>query len=235
MFGDTRSHTTVVLFGDSHAAAWFAGLNVVSHQQHWRLVFLGKEGCPVADVLVKRLDGVWYHSCVIWRHNVERKIRRLHPNLLVLTSSDYGSSAEPDSGPHTSQHQKVLLTGIARTFRTLRHPAAHVAFIANTPTLNQPAYQCVADHAADVYPCTVALTQAFKWPAVRQGDLRLAAANDITAVDPTPWFCTATRCPVIANNILIYRDSQHITPEWAQFLAPMLADELVPLVSGAAA
>jgi hypothetical protein len=234
VFGDLTSHTTVVLFGDSHAAAWFAGLSVVSQEQHWRLVFMGKIGCPsVSDVLVKRINGEWYHSCVIWRHNMEHAIVKLHPDLLVIASSDYVGRAQPDRGKHNPHHQRTWLQGVATVFKTLRHAADHVAVLANVPHLKKPAWQCVAAHKSDVFPCTVARDQAFQWPNVRQRELQLAASDGITGIDPAPWFCTPTRCPVIADNILIFRDAQHITPEWSEFLAPMLSGALTPLVSPA--
>src|SRR5207237_2122181 len=44
-FGDTKSHTSVVLFGDSHATTWFPALDMISKQQHWRLVDLTKAAC----------------------------------------------------------------------------------------------------------------------------------------------------------------------------------------------
>ncbi len=232
VFGDPTSHTTVVLFGDSHAGAWFAGLQVVSLEQHWRLVFMGKIGCPsVSDVLVKRINGEWYHSCVIWRHNMEHAIVKLRPKLLVITSSDYVGRAQPDSGKHNSHHQRTWLKGVATVFKTLRHAADHVAFLANVPRLLEPAWQCVAAHKSDVFPCTVARSQAFQWPNVRRRELRLAASDGIAGIDPTPWFCTPTRCPVIAHDILIFRDTQHITPEWSEFLAPMLSGALTPVIS----
>lgn len=232
VFGDPSSSTTVVLFGDSHAAAWFAGLNVVSREEHWRLVFMGKMGCPsVSDVLVKRINGEWYHSCVTWRHNMERAIVKLHPNLLVLTSSDYVGRIEPDSGKPAPHHQRTWLRGVKTVFQALRHSADHVAFLANVPRLMKPAYQCVADHKSNVYPCTVARDEAFQRPKLRPTELKLAASNGIAGIDPAPWFCTPTRCPVIAHNTLIFRDTQHITPEWSEFIAPVLADALVPLLS----
>ncbi len=232
VFGDRRSRKTVVLFGDSHAAAWFGGLNVVSHQQHWRLVFMGKMGCPtVSDVLVKRDDGVWYHSCVAWRHNMERRTIKLHPRLLIITSSNYLGRAEPDFGRHNPDHDRTWVHGVEAVFKNLRHAARRVAFIANTPALSQPAYRCVAAHRSDVFPCTVTPSQAFLGPAIREREFQLARSNGIAAVDPAPWFCTTTRCPVIADDTLIFRDSQHMTPEWSKFLAPMLAQALVPLVT----
>src|SRR5262249_18758994 len=48
-YGDLRSGTTVVLFGDSHAAQWFAALNAVALSQHWRLVVVTKSACSAAS------------------------------------------------------------------------------------------------------------------------------------------------------------------------------------------
>ena len=48
IYGDRGSHTTVVLFGDSHAGHWFDALNWISNRRHWRLVVMTKEGCTPA-------------------------------------------------------------------------------------------------------------------------------------------------------------------------------------------
>jgi hypothetical protein len=37
------------------------------------------------------------------------------------------------------------------------------------------------------------------------------------------FFCTAERCPVIVGNTLVFRDDNHITAEYAQLLAPVIA------------
>ena len=39
-------------------------------------------------------------------------------------------------------------------------------------------------------------------------------------------FCTADRCPVIVGNTLVYRDDNHVTTEYAQVLAPLLAEHV---------
>jgi hypothetical protein len=67
-------------------------------------------------------------------------------------------------------------------------------------------------------------------PQAKAGELKLARRFHIDAIDPTPWFCTPARCPVIVGNILLYRDEQHMVPAWSSFLAPVLADAVVPIV-----
>lgn len=44
--------------------------------------------------------------------------------------------------------------------------------------------------------------------------------------DLTDLFCTATRCPIIVGNILVFRDDNHLTSSYAQWLAPVLSAEI---------
>jgi hypothetical protein len=206
-------------------------VNAVSKQQHWRLVFMGKAGCPVADVLVTR-HGSPYQTCVTWRHNTERQIARMKPALVIATSSEYVGSARPVAGV-PGGYGSTWLNGVQATFKNLTHSAQRVVYIPDVPHLQQPGAYCVSNHMSNVRPCTVARSQAFKWPSVRNQEMKLARADHIGVADPTPWFCTPTRCPVIVDNILVFRDAQHMIPQWSRFLAPVLSDKLVPIMKAA--
>jgi hypothetical protein len=35
---------------------------------------------------------------------------------------------------------------------------------------------------------------------------------------------------VIVDNILVYHDNSHMTKQWARFIAPVLADTIVPIM-----
>jgi peptidoglycan/LPS O-acetylase OafA/YrhL len=229
VYGDKSSHTTVVLFGDSHAAAWFPAVNRISQQHHWRLVFRAKAGCPVADVLVSRHGGP-YQTCVTWRKNTLNQIAHMDPALVIATSSEYINSAKPVSGVPTGEGS-TWLDGTAYTFNRLRQSARRVVYIADVPHLQQPGAYCVSNHVSDVRACTIARSQAFTFPRVRKAEMRLAQADHIAVVDPENWFCAPKRCPVIVGNILVYRDAQHMIPQWSRFLAPVLADKLVPIMA----
>jgi hypothetical protein len=43
-----------------------------------------------------------------------------------------------------------------------------------------------------------------------------------TYTDLCDLFCTAERCPVVVGSALVFRDDNHITPEYAAFLSPVL-------------
>jgi peptidoglycan/LPS O-acetylase OafA/YrhL len=228
VYGDKTSHTSVVLFGDSHAAAWFPALNSLSLQQHWRLVVITKSGCPGAAVNVIR-HGRLFDTCPVWRHNAERQIAALDPALVVVTYSQYMNGARPLAGVPTG-YGGTWQNGTQATFSFLHRSAKHVVFVTNLPTLSQPAPECVSAHLSDVRPCTVARKVGIRFPQVTADELRLAARNGIDSVDTASWFCTQTRCPVIVGNILLYRDAQHMTPQWSLFLTPLLANAITPIM-----
>jgi peptidoglycan/LPS O-acetylase OafA/YrhL len=228
VYGDKTSHTSVVLFGDSHASVWFPALNRISLQEGWRLVVMAKSGCPAAAVNVLR-HGRLFTNCPIWRRDAERQIAALHPALVVVAYSQYLGGDRPLAGVPTG-YGSTWLDGTEATFSFLRRAAARVVFITDVPMLTQVAPDCVSGHMSDVRPCTVARTTGIRYPGVTHRELELAARNHIAGIDSTPWFCTAVRCPVIVDNILMYRDAQHMTPQWSRFLTPVLAGAIEPIM-----
>ena len=47
-----------------------------------------------------------------------------------------------------------------------------------------------------------------------------------TYFDVSPWLCTTTTCAVIVDNLLVYRDDNHLTDTYVTYLAPAMTDEL---------
>ena len=60
----------------------------------------------------------------------------------------------------------------------------------------------------------------------------IAAATGIhvPVIDPTTWLCSATGCPVIMQNTLIYRDATHLTQSFSRALEPMMGRALADIV-----
>ena len=56
-----------------------------------------------------------------------------------------------------------------------------------------------------------------------------ARASGIRLIDPTPWFCTPERCPVVVGNILVYKDDSHMTIAYAEAVTPLLDRALFPV------
>jgi hypothetical protein len=236
VYGDTASTTTVVLFGDSHAAYWFPALDLISRQQHWRLVDLTKDGCPVAEVDIAAWfrHGGPYPECTDWRSSAMAQIAALHPALVIVSEARYLEvpEARPLAGVPTG-HGGVWLDGLAAIFGSLNRSAAHVVFISDVPTPENSPPRCVSRHVSNVRACDTRLSAAIRLSDVKSEERELAGREHVDWVDPTSWFCATTTCPAIVGDLLVYRDVAHMEPAWSRFISPVLADAIVPLMRGA--
>jgi peptidoglycan/LPS O-acetylase OafA/YrhL len=227
-FGDLGSATTVVLFGDSHAAQWFPALDALAGQHRWRLVVLTKKGCPTAEIPVySPLVDRELRECVPWRQNVFARIAAEKPDVVVLSSYRYRmtgrqASADPD---------EAWRLGLNTTLAALRPNAAHVVVLGDTPTPAQDVPGCVSSHLDRASACVSDRSEAVKASrlAVEQA---VAKANGAMFVPTGDWICGVERCPVIVGDILLYRDANHLTATAATWLAPYLDAALVRALAG---
>jgi peptidoglycan/LPS O-acetylase OafA/YrhL len=227
-FGDLKSKTTVALLGDSHAAMWFPALDLIAEQQHWRLVDLTKSACPPVEVKLG-----WYPQCDTWKANAMAQLAALHPVLVVVSWArleEPGAKATPSS-PSTAQ---AWSAGVSRLFSFLSENSGKALFISDVPTMEQDAPDCISGNLSSSQACATPRGKAVPLPTVKRDEITAAAAQGAAVLDPTQWFCTASTCPVIVGNILMYRDNGHITPQYSRFLAPLLAKVVEPLVAKAA-
>jgi hypothetical protein len=125
--------------------------------------------------------------------------------------------------------------GAAAIFQFLRRSAKQVIFISDTPYLRQSAADCVTGHLSDVRPCATKRRDSTVLPAIKAAELRIAKQEQINTIDPASWFCAPKACPVIVGNILVYRDTSHMTPQWSRFIAPVLDNAIQRTVAAASA
>jgi hypothetical protein len=233
IYGDERSRTSIVLLGDSHAAAWFPALDLIGKLQHWRLVVMTKAGCPPAEVDIDAWfrHGAPYVECTQWRSNTKAQIAALHPALVLVTTATY--LEEPEARPSTgvpTDNGSTWQDGWAAIFSFLRGATRHVIFISDGPTLRVRAPGCVSRHKSDVRRCNTRRSSGIRLPTIRAREMAVARREGVDVIDPVSWFCTRTTCPVIVNHIVLYRDNAHMTPPWSRFIAPLLAHAIVPIV-----
>ncbi|OBA61555.1 acyltransferase [Mycobacterium sp. 1100029.7] len=215
--GETGSATTVALIGDSHAAMWNPAFQQVSEQRHWRLETMAKVTCPVQDLPIDSpYLGREYTECEQWRGQVLARVAAEHPRLVVLDMSRrYGG----DFG--FVSYDPAWIETLGRTVAQLRRTGATVLVLGPAPDPQAPVPTCLSGHLDDATVC--APTRA---AAVSDGGIAAERAattgNGGHYADLTDLFCTATRCPVIVGNTLVFRDDNHVTTEYAQLLAPVL-------------
>jgi peptidoglycan/LPS O-acetylase OafA/YrhL len=232
VFGDPKGDTTVVLFGDSHAANWFPPLEKLAEAQHWRLVSLTKSGCPAKDIepynsVLKRA----YSECPEWRANALDRIAKEHPDL-VFTTSINGYSVDQGGQVLDAKDGTVAETdGWATTLRELTERAASVALLRDTPDMGEDVAGCVSANLDHLDRCAVARKKAIvSGQSDELAQDQLGALPGLHYLDLNDSVCPGTRCPAVIGNVLVYRDKDHLTATYATTLAPVLLAQLQPLL-----
>ena len=222
-YGDAGAERTVVLFGDSHAAQWFPALEKSATQLGWRLMSWTRSGCSPArvDLNAGSLERP-YPECTAWRDRTLQRIRALKPDIVVVTGKTkyrdllHGPPADPDA---------AWRDGWDSTLGSLHGAAKQVVVLGDTTNLPASPTECLAAHPDDVSKCAVPAAKALDEPGWRAAVREAAVENGAEFVDPVPWLCAAG-CPVVVGNLLVYRDDNHISSAYTEFLASRLAAAL---------
>jgi hypothetical protein len=84
---------------------------------------------------------------------------------------------------------------------------------------------CLSVHLDDAQACAVPGAAAISYLGSRAEQVAVEAAGGYY-VPTAPWVCANGSCPVIAGNMLMYRDDNHLTNTYVRWLAPAVGAAL---------
>lgn len=211
-YGDPAADVRIVLFGDSQAGQWTAAFAALATANDWHVDRVTRSGC--SSLTVAAADG----RCGGWAADRWQDIEQIDPDLLVLGGPDgAGFRAGPEVWEAKARHtlEDVVPSGIPVAVLSAFPPAS----------LNVPS--CLSEHLYDVSPCEP------KWPSTRARTVEInerlrSVAGELGAsvVELVPLLCLPDRCPVIVENVLVFRDAYHVTSAFAASRAGDLGDRL---------
>ncbi|MHB8959120.1 MAG: acyltransferase family protein [Candidatus Limnocylindrales bacterium] len=226
VFGDPASPVRVVLFGDSHAAQWFAPLQRLATQHHWRLESITKSACtPVSVTVWSAIVNRTFRECDQWRQLALARIAAERPALVVVSTSSLYLLVVGGQQVSASTRPDLWAKGLATTMRALAGSASHVVMLGDTPRSVADPAGCLSLHLNDSTACTVPFPQAVDEEQIAL-DAAVAAQTSAAFVDPTAWVCHTDPCPAVYGRFLIYRDQGHLTKTYAGALATELFAQL---------
>ncbi|BBY18452.1 acyltransferase [Mycolicibacterium litorale] len=217
--GNAASPVRVALVGDSHAAMWQPALEAAAKQHDWRLETLSKVTCPLMELpITSPYLGRTFSECEQWRVDVLDRLEAERPQLIVVDMSRrYGA----DFG--FASYDPAWVDGLSRLVSRLRATGAAVLVLGPVPDPLSTVPSCVSGHMDDVVACSPVRAAALNDNGIAAEAGAVQSAGGRYA-DLSDLFCTAQRCPVIVGNTLVYRDDNHITGEYAQWLAPVIGE-----------
>jgi peptidoglycan/LPS O-acetylase OafA/YrhL len=226
VFGDVDSETVVVLLGDSHAAQWFPALESIATDKGWKLLSRTKSGCsPVSITVMNTVEDTVYTGCDEWRAHVLDEIDEIAPAMVVIGNSDnvvFADPAEDTAGQWRD--------GWRETLSRVTASAGAVVTMADTPRAQgTSAPDCLSTHMDSVQSCLTEHPYVLSDQDLRTAGLEAQREAGSTHVETTPWFCADGRCPLIVDEMFVYRDEHHITTPYSRALAGVLAGSLPPI------
>jgi peptidoglycan/LPS O-acetylase OafA/YrhL len=214
VYGDIHGKKSIFLFGDSHAAQWFPTLNSIAATNGLKLVVLTKSSCPAASVQLADQGAFRNASCQLWRDNSLKRIQKAHPWAIIVSNFEHYAPPQNVTDPGLWWRKGVLLT-----MSRLHGLTDHSIYIQDTPWPNRDIPSCLLQKS--VSACATTRPASQPWLSARLG-------MSTTVIDPTSWFC-AKNCPAILDHIVVYRDTAHMSVDFAMHLIPYLTKKLTTL------
>ena len=224
-FGDTSSATTVVLYGDSHAAMWLPAVESIADQSAWRILPLIKPGCTPVEVRVWRRElQREFRECDEWRALALARIAELQPAMVIVGSSRNYLIADAQGKLLTSRKQATWRDGFVRMLDEVKQRTGRIVLMGETPHHPHDPLECLATHDL-IEDCSVPRStlvsrsyQALERDAARETDVQL--------IDPISWLCQEATCALVMDHYLVYRNPGHLTATIVAVLAPQMRWEL---------
>jgi hypothetical protein len=229
VFGAPDGAVTIALWGDSHAAQWFTAVEAMATTRGWRLLSLTQGGCPFLEVEVYNVgaDAVFTH-CAPWRADVRRYLREESVDV-VLVSQYYALRSADDRRaipPSAWQEQlPPLLDG-------LRADGIVPIVLGDTPDPEVATPACVADNREQVLACAPPADDA-RATEIDALIRSIAVERDVSFFEPRRLLCDTARCPPIVGDLLVYRDENHLTDTFVEWLGPVFGELLAPFIERA--
>jgi peptidoglycan/LPS O-acetylase OafA/YrhL len=222
--GEDPEAPLVFLFGDSHAASWYPALAELAEAGEIRLDTNTKSSCPSADVPMLN-DGVPYEECDEWRSGVVQRIQDEEPALVLLANHGTEEWEMIDGEDPATQWE----SGLGSTIQEL-DGASRVAVLADVPLQGSDPAECLSNNLESASDCDAAVEEALS-PEIIETEKAATKSTDAEYLDLTPYFCNERTCPTIIDNLLVYRDEQHLTATFSSHLAEPLEKKIAPLLS----
>ncbi len=228
VLGDTKAKKTMVLYGDSHVTMWLDPLLRLAKSGHWKIVVFMKASCLPVDATEYRVDQRRpYTECDGYRQWAYTQMAKFKPQRIVISGLLAQNFADPADGSRMltiDEARPIFAAGASHALQRLRTIGQQVYVIGGTPQLDREPSECLASRKATMATCSVPLDR--RTSERNQQWRQAAAATGAHFVDPVPWFCDKQTCPIVIRDVIVYRDTNHVTRTFAATLKTGLGRKL---------
>jgi len=232
-FGPDDAAVKVAFVGDSHALHWLGAIQFLARQGRWHATTYFKMSCPFADAIrvIPSEPKEWQQACVDWQQEVERRlVADTSLQYVVVTAYSHAYNLVPPGGgaPDATWADRAWRS----MWQKLIDSGKKVVVVRDTPsTLSMSIPECVQREIDDLLRCAVPRDKALPYDQISQSALNARDPN-IMMIDLTDGFCDREYCYAVVGDLIVYRDTNHLTWQYAESLAPRFWSEFAKAISG---
>jgi peptidoglycan/LPS O-acetylase OafA/YrhL len=222
IYGNPTGIFTVALVGDSHASALFPGVDAVALAHGWKLIPYLKFDCSFLDLrIVDNTLKREYAECRTWNSTVLARLAANPPNVVLISMSRW-------INPLSYRDDTVEIESAALVRMIQKLPATSaVAIISDPPLPARDVPACLGTYTRDYRKCAYPRRVGFGWE-IGSREQKAAAATGAGLIDLSSEICPgAGDCPVVIDNMIVWRDGHHLTATFATSLGPAIDAQLV--------
>ncbi len=224
---DPTPSRTVALVGDSHATQWFSAFEAIGRDRGWRIVTFSKASCPFTDairLLENEQTSAERDSCEQWADAVTEEIIASGEFSQVYTASF--ATAYAYANPAGTEFADPAVEGYVSRWQQLADAGLDVIVLGEVPrTKGGSVPNCLAANPENRLACASGREVALAGRVLAQA---VASADhpQIHLLDMTHYFCDTDTCHTVVGDLIVYRDSNHISAGFAIALVPYLLDAI---------
>jgi peptidoglycan/LPS O-acetylase OafA/YrhL len=219
-YGDKSATRTIALAGGSHAEHWVTALDLLGRLHHFKVVTYLKMGCPLTteEVPLVMGDNRPYPNCHEWNERVMSRLVSDHPNFVFTTSTRPWNIKPGDVMPGT-------YIGVWQEFADAGIP---VLAMRDTPWLvrdGKPYFpaDCLAS-GGDAISCGIKRAEVLSDHNPTEDFV--AQFPLLKPLDMSNAVCREDFCRAAEGNVLLYRDSHHISTTYMRTMTNELGRQI---------
>lgn len=229
VFGNKNGDSTMILFGDSHAAQWFPAFEVIAESLGWKLLSMTKSSCPsVPFASQKEFLGRPYNECTEWRARVVEFIRETQPELIIVSNSSGYLMDHPDN--QDPKLYREWQAGVQNTLSILDEFAGTTIVIADNPRLDFNAPECLSRAAWKKQDhrklCSLPVQDEMQQNIFALERDVVESYDSVFSLVMNDLICPKQNCPVMSGTQVLYSDSNHLTSSYVTTLSGVLKERL---------
>jgi hypothetical protein len=213
----------VAIVGDSHASQWFSALDTLGKTRNWHIKTFTKAGCPVTFAIRDNgsKSATSHQDCLAFSHDVADRIAKDPSISIVFPTSRSYAYGFASGGDATLVNPAV--DGYAAVWKQWLDAGKQVAVLGEVPA---PGAKRVPDCLAKNPDHSMACSRPAKDAVSKHLALATAAeklkSRGVLYLPMRDFFCDRITCYAVVGGLITYRDSTHISTEYATAMAPYI-------------